>query len=122
MAKRDGSTRRRRKTTVLPDHSGAMLERLPPEPQLVRAVSQLHPEELHRLILDRGLEDSGDLITLATPVQIARVFDLDLWRPDRPGGDDRLDAGRFGVWLEVLLESGTAAATLAGLDVSLVAA
>ena len=85
-------------------------------------VPRLQPEELHRLILTRGLEDSADLIAAASSVQIARVFDLDLWRPDHAGGDERLDGARFGEWLEVLEESGTAGATLAGLDLSLVIA
>ena len=83
---------------------------------------RLQPEELHRLILDRGLEDSGDLIAAATSVQIARVFDLDLWRPDHAGGDERLDGTRFGEWLEVLAENGTAGATLAGVDAPVVIA
>jgi len=39
-----------------------------------------------------------------------RVFDLDLWRGDRPGRDEQLDAHRFGIWLEVLMESGATVA------------
>ena len=42
----------------------------------------------------------------------------------QPGVDEQLDADRFGVWLEVLVESGATAAaqTLAGMDVELVIA
>ena len=43
------------------------------------------------------------------------MFDLDLWRPARPGLDEQFDAERFGVWIEVLVEAGAdiAAAKLA---------
>jgi hypothetical protein len=39
-------------------------------------------------------------------VQLSHVFDLDLWRPARPGLDEQFDANRFGVWIEVLVEAG----------------
>ena len=38
--------------------------------------------------------------------QLSHVFDLDLWRPARPGLDEQFDAERFGVWIEVLVEAG----------------
>ena len=58
-------------------------------------------------------------MALATPAQLAQVFDLDLWRPAQPGRDEQFDPARFGVWLEVLVESGAekAAALLAGMPV-----
>jgi hypothetical protein len=79
---------------------------------------------LHRVIQSCGLEDCAELVALATPEQLARVFDLDLWRPSQPGLDEQFDAERFGVWLEVLLESGAsvAAQKLAAMDVDLVIA
>jgi hypothetical protein len=63
-------------------------------------------------------------MALATPGQLTRVFDLDLWRSDRPGRDEQLDGHRFGAWLEVLLESGAAVAAqkLVGVDIDLVIA
>ena len=62
-----------------------------------------------------GLEDCVDLVAQATPAQLSHVFDLDLWRPARPGLDEQFDAARFGVWIEVLVEAGVeiAAAKLA---------
>ena len=69
-------------------------------------VPRLPPEMLHRVIQSCGLEDCGELVALATPDQLARVFDLDLWRTGQPGLDEQFDADRFGVWLEVLVESG----------------
>jgi len=63
-------------------------------------------------------------VALATPGQLARVFDFDLWRPVRAGLDEELDADRFGVWVEVLMASGAtvAAQKLAGIDAGLVVA
>jgi hypothetical protein len=79
---------------------------------------------LHRIIQSCGLEDCGELVALATPDQLMRVFDLDLWRSGRPGLDEELDGHRFGAWLEVLMESGAtvAAQKLVGVDIDLVIA
>jgi hypothetical protein len=79
---------------------------------------------LHRVIQSCGLEDCGELVALATPDQLKAVFDLDLWRTGQPGLDEQFDADRFGVWLEVLMESGAriAAQKLADMDVDLVIA
>ena len=91
-------------------------------PQLAQVVPRLQPEVLHRLIQRCGLEDCGELLALAAPDQLARVFDLDLWRAGQPGFDEQFDAGRFGVWLEVLVDCGAsvAAQTLADMDAGLV--
>jgi hypothetical protein len=93
-------------------------------PQLAQVVPRLPPELLHRVIERCGLEDCGELVALATPAQVARVLDLDLWRSPSAGLDEQFDADRFGIWLEVLVEQGTdvAARTVAGLDADLVAA
>jgi hypothetical protein len=101
-----------------------LLDRILNTPQLARVVPQLQPEVLHRLIQHCGLEDCGDLLALTTPGQLTRVFDLDLWRAHTPGGDEQFDAGRFGTWLEVMVDTGvsSAAATLAAMDVDLLAA
>jgi hypothetical protein len=61
-------------------------------------------------------------VALATPGQLARLFDLDLWRP-AAGLDEQFDADRFGTWLEVMVDVGasSAAATIASMDLDLVA-
>ena len=98
------------------------LDRLLDIPQIGQVVPRLQPELLHRVIQTYGLEDCGELVALATPEQLSRIIDLDLWRTGRPGRDEQFDADRFGVWLQVLLESGasTAAQKLAAMDVDLV--
>src|SRR5215831_18535083 len=101
-----------------------LLDRILNTPSLEQVVPRLRPDLLHRVIQICGLEDCGEIVALATPEQLARIFDLDLWRAARAGLDEQFDADRFGVWLEVLVESGAAAAAqkLAGMDVDLVIA
>jgi hypothetical protein len=123
-----GEPRRRRKRSGgrAPETpaSRGLIARILDTPHAALAVRQLQPEVLHRVIQTCGLEDSADLVALATPGQLERVFDLDLWRPESPGLDEQLDADRFGTWLEVLLEAGAdaAAAKLAAIDADLVIA
>jgi hypothetical protein len=110
-------------TLVRGDRRG-LLDRILDLPQLEQIVPRLPPEVLHRVIERCGLEDCGALVALATPAQVARVLDVDLWRSPSAGRDEQFDADRFGVWLEVLVEQGAdvAARTVAGLDPDLVAA
>src|ERR1051326_2743792 len=100
------------------------LVRLLNAPDLPAIVPRLQPEVLHRVIHTYGLEDCTELVALATPAQLARVLDLDLWRAGPPGADERFDADRVGVWLAGLLDAGpeVAADKLAGLDLNLVVA
>jgi hypothetical protein len=76
------------------------------------------------MIVRRGIENCGDILALATPGQLASLADLDLWRAGAPGRDEEFDAARFGVWVEVLAESGAslAAQKIASLDIDLVVA
>src|SRR5215475_11394124 len=101
-----------------------LLDRILNTPSLEHVIPRLRPDLLHRVIQTCGLEDCGEIVALATPEQLARIFDLDLWRAAKAGRDEQFDADRFGVWLEVLLESGAAGAAqkLAGIDVALVIA
>jgi hypothetical protein len=101
-----------------------LIQRLLNTRDLPAIVPRLQPEILHRVIHTCGLEDCAELIALATPAQLARVLDADVWRSVRPGRDEAFDADRFGLWLAVLMESGpdVAAEKLAGLDIKLVTA
>lgn len=71
---------------------------------LALLVPSLPAEALQRVIDDRGLDASADLLAAATPSQIARVLDLDVWRAPQPGQDSRLDAARVFEWIETLAD------------------
>lgn len=100
------------------------LDRLLNTPDLERIVPRLQPEILHRVIEHFGLEQCGEFVALATPAQIMRLLDADLWSSRRGSADAQLDVDRFGLWLTVLVQSGVAAAAdkLKGLDLDLVTA
>jgi hypothetical protein len=102
----------------------SVLDRILDTPHLEHVVPRLQPDLLHRVIQSCGLEDCGELVVLATPEQLTRIFDLDLWRSAQPGMEEQFDADRFGVWLEVLAEfgAGKAAQKLAEMDADLVIA
>ena len=85
-----------------------LLNRILNTPNLEQVVPRLRPDLLHGIIQKCGLEDCGEIVALATPEQLARIFDLDLWRAAKAGLDEQFDADRFGVWLEVLVETGGA--------------
>ena len=101
-----------------------VLVRIADNPDLARAVPELQPEVLHAVIAHYGLQDCGELLALATPAQLAAVFDLDLWKAARAGADEQFDASRFSEWLEVLVDADPtmAAARLAAMDAALVVA
>jgi hypothetical protein len=103
--------------------SNQILARILETPDLAVAVQSLPAPALARLIDSVGLEDAGEIVAFASPEQLAEVFDEDLWRSERPGGDERFDADRFLVWLEVMMEAGDAlvASLLADLPDNLVA-
>src|SRR5690349_5524074 len=89
-----------------PPSSFHLLRYVLERPELVAAVREL-PGELLGALIDRiGLEDAGEIVALANVEQLAQVFDQDLWRADRAGGDEEFQLARFGLWLEVLAEAG----------------
>ena len=100
-----------------------LVARLLGTPDIARIVPCLPPELLHRLIDHCGLDACADVVALATPRQLRRVLDIDLWRAPVAGADERFDAARFGAWLELLQQMGGDAALdrLAAMDLDLVA-
>jgi hypothetical protein len=102
----------------------ALLARLLETPHLERVVPELEPAVLYRLVRQIGLEDAGEIVTLATAKQLELIFDEDLWRGESAGQDERLDPDRFGLWLEVLAEADpvAAASQLAGMDLDFLTA
>ena len=104
-------------------NSETLLQRLLSAPDLTKMVPLMHPEVLHRVIKTCGLEDCAEFVALATPAQLARILDIDIWR-GTPGTDEQFDADRFGLWITVLMEAGAgvAAEKVLGLDIKLVIA
>src|SRR3954447_11972428 len=92
------------RTNVSP--STKLLLRILERPGLIAAVRELPGAVLGKLIDRIGLEDAGELIALATTAQLERVFDDDLWRAERAGGDETFQPERFALWLRVMLEAG----------------
>ena len=83
-----------------------LLKRILDAPGLVSVIQGLDPRVLGKLIEHIGLEDSGEIIALATTDQLNKLFDLDLWKNEKPGREEKFDTERFTVWLEILLEMG----------------
>jgi Family of unknown function (DUF6178) len=75
-------------------------------PQLPQQIQALPGPVLGKLIERVGLEDAGELVALASTEQLAQIFDEELWHNAEPGVDERFDAERFLLWLEVMLEAG----------------
>ena len=86
--------------------SRALLARILDQPDLPAQVERLPPALLGKLIDSIGLEDAGEILSLASTDQIAQIFDDDLWKNERPGDVEKFDAERFLLWLEVMLEAG----------------
>ena len=103
-------------TTTLP-----ILARLLNTPNMDQIVPRLPADVLQRVIQVCGLEDAAEFVALATPAQLSRVLDVDLWHGRTAGADEQFDVDRFGLWLEVLMQSGAAVAAekIVGLDLEL---
>lgn len=84
-----------------------LLTRVLDTPALVEAVQSLEPRVLGALVERVGVEDSGELVAMATTDQLLHLFDESLWKGGG-GAEERFDPARFGTWLEVMLEAGDA--------------
>src|SRR5262245_7684203 len=83
-----------------------LLMRILERPGLVAAVRELPGAVLGKLIDRIGLADAGELVALAATAQLERIFDDDLWRAERAGGDETFRPERFALWLRVMAEAG----------------
>jgi hypothetical protein len=75
-------------------------------PNLPERVRALPSAALGKLIDQVGLADAAELVALASAEQLSELFDHDLWRSPEAGQDERFDADRFLLWLEVMSEVG----------------
>ena len=83
-----------------------LLNRILDQPGLSAIIKHLDAGLLTRLILHVGLEDSGPIVSQASPKQLKAVFDEDLWQRGAPGRAELFDAARFGLWLNIMMENG----------------
>jgi hypothetical protein len=93
------------------------LELVMADPQAAALVPRIPAEELYYLVRGVGLDDSIEVLRLASAEQMQACLDLDLWERDR------LSTPRVLAWLEVLAELPPVvlARTIRALDVELVA-
>lgn len=101
----------------------SLLESLIAMPDVEHRLQALPPSSFAALVRKVGVEDAGELVALATTEQLVQAFDEDLFVSEQAGEREVLDAGRFAVWLQVLLEAGdeVAANRIAQLDEDFVA-
>jgi hypothetical protein len=86
--------------------SQSLLNQILSRPNWIQVIQKLDAHILSQLIHHIGLEDSGELVALATTEQLTKIFDDDLWKNESPGQEEKLDIDRFSVWLEILFEIG----------------
>jgi hypothetical protein len=87
-----------------PRSATALIHRILSAPDLVNQVQSLPAPTLLKLVHKIGLEDSSEILSLASTEQLHRVVDEDLWR--NTGKKEEFDPARFLVWLQVLEEMG----------------
>lgn len=84
----------------------SLLNRILQTPELVKHVQTLPAPALLKVVRKIGLEDSGELLALATTEQLTRLVDEDLWTQLQANKNETFDPERLGVWLSVLEELG----------------
>lgn len=82
----------------------ALIHRILSTPDLVNQIQSLPAPTLLKLVHKIGLEDSSEILSLASTEQLHRVVDEDLWR--NTGKKEEFDPARFLIWLQVLEEMG----------------
>jgi hypothetical protein len=90
-----------------PKQSGELLKHILGWEELPVVIQSLDVGVLTKLIRYVGLEDSAEIVSLATTEQLKGILEEDLWHSDKPGLDETFDAERFGLWLEIMMENGS---------------
>lgn len=85
-----------------------LLNHILDQPELPAIIQRLDPDVLARLIHHIGLEDSAEIVALASVAQLKAIFDEDLWTSAGAGREEIFNSDRFGLWLEVMIETGAA--------------
>ena len=85
-----------------------LLDRILGQSALTEALRELPGPALAKLVDHVGLEDSGELLALASTEQLQQVMDHDLWRAQQPGQDETFRADRVAIWLTLMVDAGDA--------------
>lgn len=91
-----------------PRSTATLLHQILSAPDLLQQVQSLPAPTLLKLVNKIGLEDSGEILALASTSQLNRMVDEDLWKSD--GKKEKFDPRRFLIWLQLLEEMGYARA------------
>lgn len=75
-------------------------------PDLPARIAELPAADLGQLVRRVGLEDAGDILSLAQTKQLVGAFDEDIFVGAAPGEAEHLDPNRLLTWLEVMGEGG----------------
>lgn len=99
----------------------SLVSRILNSPDLVQSIQSLQPQSMLKIIHKIGLEDSAEILSLATTEQISAMLDADIWKPKL--GEDQPDLASLTIWLGALTELGTkrAAEHLANMDEEFIA-
>ena len=99
-------------------HTRNLVCQLIEQPLLVQFLKQAQPEQFVRLVRHIGVEDSADVIALASARQLTAIFDEVFWKNEATGTAERFDSEEFALWLEIMYEHSQAAAQsiIAGMD------
>lgn len=96
----------------------SLLTRILETPNLVPQIQSLPAPSLLQIVTKIGIEDSAEILALATTEQLTRMVDEDLWRQESAGHKESFDPDRLLLWLRALEEMGgkRAAVKLAEMD------
>lgn len=90
-----------------PSTTVSLLNRILETPDLVTHIQNLPAHSLLTLVNKVGLEDSCELLALATTAQLTRMVDEDLWKQSSSNQKEEFNPDRLSVWLRTLEEMGS---------------
>lgn len=88
--------------------SRGLVKKLLDNPQLPAYIANLETPVLGKLIRHVGLNDSQELMALATPSQLQELMEMEAWHNERPGHEESFDPDKFMEWVEAWYDMGPA--------------
>ena len=74
------------------------------ESKAVKIIEKMAPRRLMQLINFIGLEDASEIVAFTTSKQLENIFDIDLWKNEKPGEEEKFDFDRFAIWLKIMVD------------------